>query len=369
MPSGVTRTRTDVDNREHRHMSAKTKEKAIEDLTVSHVRQIDLFEIVETPGSDRSLSNTIELYDALPKYNWAQKREHTSMDEAEFTRVCTVRKVEYRIVVKPAILNKRGKNVLVYPGNREEVVEDALRKFAVAGQGQMLNNDAGVTFSLSQLKAELQSMGHTYDLNEIKEAIMVCRGATLEVYGDSGQTLISSAFFPVVGLTNRRGYLENSDARCYVAFNPLVTKSILSLTFRQFDYRLAMTINSPLARYMYKRMSHYWIQASAANPYTPSLVSFLTQSPRGLSEDMYTNTRAMTNALKALIKAKVISEYTEQIVKDGRKIVDVRYHILPHEEFIKMVKAANYRAKEIQQQAEVATITSTLKRPRALTSS
>lgn len=325
------------------------KDKDIDALSVSAPRQIDLFEILDD-GPDRSYSNTIELYDALPKYNWSQRREHNDLQEAEIMRTCTLRGKDYRIVIKPAILKKRGKSVLIYPGTREEVVEDALRKFAASGQARMLENDAGVTFTLNQLQRELESMGHGYNIAEIKEAIMVCRGATLECYGDNDETLISSNFFPMIGLTTRKQYLKSpGDALCYVTFHPMVTRSIMDLTFRTYNYKLGMELPSALARFIYKRMSHHWVQASAMHPYTPKLVSFLKQSPRGLSEDMYSNTRAMTNAIKVLQKHKVISEYNEEVIKKGRKIVDVHYVIYPHENFVKAMRKANFRQAEVRE--------------------
>jgi len=327
------------------------KDKDIDSLNVTAPRQIDLFEIMDE-GPNRSYSNTIELYDALPKYNWAQKREHDDLQEAEISRNCTLRGKEYRVVIKPAILKKRGKTVLIFPGTREEVVEDALRKFAASGQAKMLENDAGVTFTLNQLQRELESMGHGFNIAEIKEAIMVCRGATLECYGDNDETLISSNFFPMIGLTTRNQYLKNGDAQCYVTFHPMVTRSILDLTFRTYNYKLGMELPSALARFIYKRMSHHWVQASSSNPYTPKLVSFLKQSPRGLSEDMYSNTRAMTNALKVLQKHQVISIYNEEVIKKGRKIVDVHYVIYPHDDFIKAMRKANFRQTEIREISE-----------------
>lgn len=346
----------------------RSKDKTINNLTVSTPRQIDLFEIFDNQTADNRYSNTIELYDALPKYNWSAKREFHDLQEAEITRTANLRGRDYKIVIKPAILNKRGKSVLIYPGTREEVVEDALRKFAVSGQGQMLEDNAGVTFTINQLRIELKSMGHTYDHAEIKEAIMVCRGATIECYGDNDQTLISSNFFPMIGLTTRQKYLNSQDdTRCYVMFNPMVTKSIMDLSFRQYDYKLGMEIPSPLARFIYKRMSHYWTQASTILPYTPSLMSFLRQSPRQLSDDMYSNTRAMTNALKVLIKHKVISHYEEEVVRKVRKVLDVRYKIYPHEDFVKMVKAANFHANRVKEQAAISELKTELKKKRTST--
>lgn len=321
--------------------------------------QMSLFEIIESPNAQRRYSNTIELYDALPKYRWEQQREF-SLDQAEMVRHCTIRGIDYKVVVKPAILRRGNRNVLIYPGQREEIIEDALRKLAVAGHGQMMENNAGVTFTLYQLHQELKNSGHGFDINDIKEAIMVCRGATLECYGDNGESVISSSFFTTIGLTNKAEWLkQGTDARCFVMFNPLVTKSILELTFRPFNYSVGMSLNSPLARFIYKRMSHYWTQASEADPYTPSLVSFLGQSPRGLSTRMSENIRAMKNALDLLIKQEVVRDYEANQVKVGRSIVDVRYVIWPHDRFVKDAMAANKAKRNIQMQSLKASIKKT----------
>lgn len=318
-------------------------DKDLESFKLSRPLQIELFEIIEAPGREKPYSNTIELYDALPKYNWSAKREYDDLSNAVIKRRCTIRGQSFTVKIRPAIIDKDGStSVLIYPGQREELVEDALRKLAVEGKGQMLDGKAGVLFTLYELQKELEEMGHGFNLNEIKEAIFVCRGSLLECISDDGQTSISSTFFPMVGLTTRGQFMEKGgDARCYVQFHPMVNESILKLTFRQYNYRLAMDIRSPLARYIYKRMAHYWTQASTNSPYTPSLVSFLSQSPRELSPTMYQNTRAMRNALDVLIKQEVISGYDAEEVKDGRRIVDVRYVIRPHAEFVKQTKAAN----------------------------
>lgn len=307
------------------------------------VTQIKLFEFLEPQGNKRDYSNTIELYDALPKYVWDRGREMDDLSNAVVTRQCTVRGQQFTVTVKPAIIERDdGRVVLIYAGQREEIVEDALRKLATDGGGRMIDGTVGVTFTLYELRQELARMGHSYKLSEIKEAIEVCRGATLTCSSGDGETVISSSFFPMIGLTTRREYLKHgSDARCYVQFHALVNESVMRLSFRQYNYRIGMEIRSPLARYIYKRMSHYWTQASPKLPYTPSLVTFLRQSPRDLSPRMSENIRAMKQALDVLVEQEVICEYVAEPVKEGRKVIDVRYTILPHPTFVSEMRAAN----------------------------
>lgn len=328
--------------------SQSNKDRDIELLDVnSESQQMSLFEIIMPFGSRNELSNTIDIYDALPKYVIKQSREFDDLSKALVVRKCVIRGNSYTVKLKPAMIEKDGNTVLIFAGQREELVEDALRKLAISGRGHLIENKAGVLFTMYELREELAATGHSYSLDEIKESIMVCRGATLECYSDNGDSFISSSFFPMIGITTRQQYLENpGDAKCYVQFNPMVTDSILNLTYRQYNYQIGMQIKSALARYIYKRMSHYWTQASLDAPYTPSLVSFLSQSSRELSPNMSSNVRAMKNALTALINQNVVSHYEENVIKEGKKFIDVRYKIFPSESFVKQIKAANHQAKQ-----------------------
>ena len=51
-------------------MTRKAKDKAVEKLLMRKLSADESFEIIESPGKESEYSNTIELYDALPKYVW-----------------------------------------------------------------------------------------------------------------------------------------------------------------------------------------------------------------------------------------------------------------------------------------------------------
>ncbi len=75
---------------------------------------MSLFEIIESPAKKDDYSNTIEIYDALPKYIWDQKREHEDLSNAVVTRQCTIRGQHFTVKVKPAIIEKDdGRTVLI----------------------------------------------------------------------------------------------------------------------------------------------------------------------------------------------------------------------------------------------------------------
>lgn len=321
-----------------------------EDISLARDEQLDLFAILDPYSRPQDVfSNSIELYDSLPKYVW-EGREIKSVEKATLTRECTIRGKRIIVKIKPAVIERGDKSILIYPGEREELVEDALRKIAVNGQIISVNGKAGVSFTLYELRKELKRTGHTFSLDEIKEALFVCRGAVLECYSDDGSSVINSSYFGLMGLTTEEEFKTGKRTKCFVQFNPLVNDSIMNLTFRKYNYRVAMGIRSPLARFMYKRMAQYWSQASPENPYTPNVVSFLHQSPRGLSSSMYENLRAMRNAIKVLANQNVVlEEYEEEKVLEGKqKIRDVRYKIFPHPDFIRDVISANQEKNSLR---------------------
>ncbi len=332
-----------MSDKDTKEKSSMTTDKRLDESKVSTNRQMQLFSLPTV--IDKNYSNLIDIYDALDKYSYGRgkrgKRVRSIADSIRNT-VTYLNKRKILATVRAAnITDKKGNPVLVFPGEREERVEEALRKLAVEGRGVFIDGSAGVTFTLYGLQKELKSRGHTYSIDELKEAILINRRATLEVSTEDGSALVDSGFFEAVGLVTKKEYQKDAKAHCYVRFNPLVTESIVRLTYRRYDYARSMKITSPLALYLFKRMSLYFTQAGINTPYTPNLVSFLSQSPRGLSVRMGDNVRAMTNALEALIKQKVVATYEFERVKESRKIIDIRYKIYPHEQFVQQQCSGN----------------------------
>lgn len=310
--------------------------------------QMDMFSVLDLPTNQQpDYSNVVDIYDAIPKYVWGKTREHEDLKSASIVRNFKIRNRNFIVKLKPAIIEKGDKTVLIYAGQREELVEDALRKIAVNGGGVCVKEKAGVSFTLYELMKELERMGHTFSLDEIKEALFVCRGAIMECYSEDGESVINSSLFGLLGLTTRKDIVKKGRAaKCYVQFNPLVNQSIMDLTFRQYNYHTGMKIRSPLARFFYKRMAQYWTHASKKDPYTPKLTTFLGQTPRGLTNKMGEDLRAMRNALDALKKHNVISHYEEEKeLKGKQKVINAQYKIFPHPEFVNQVISANQRNK------------------------
>lgn len=314
--------------------------------------QLRLFELLDPSDSD--YSNTVELYDALPKYVWSISDLETRKNRV-INRTFKSRGVTYSLKIKPAVVErKKGdevESVMLYPGSREEIIEEVLRKLAVQGNiGVADNGDVnslGVYFTVNQLRRELARTNHTYSAREVLEALDVMSSSLLEVSTGKGSdkdayrgNLLSS-----LALRTRKDYLEDGSAKCFATFHPLVQHAIRTQQFRMYDYSTSMKIRSDLGRYMFKRMSHYWVQASPDHPYQFKLISFLESSPRGLSPLMKDNMRAIRQALTALAEQDVIlPTWSETMIKnpqDRRKTDDVAYEVFPTEAFRKQTMRAN----------------------------
>ena len=164
--------------------------------------QLSLFSGWHSKNPD--YSRTLDFFDALPKFSLTHTR---AFKRASILRFDDVQISGHRVAVSiaPAIIAARGskqsKNLaseedakLIFPGVREELVEMAIRKLAVqqtVSTGLHIGRQTGahiirVMFTLSQLRHELTSAGHSLMLSQIREALEVLSRAILTVEAEHG---------------------------------------------------------------------------------------------------------------------------------------------------------------------------------------
>ena len=331
---------------------AKSKRKKIDDYEQTKPGQLALFEIL-TP-QERDYSNTIELYDFIPKYVWGRVERIQEKFLEPIERDFECRGASYRVRLAPARLkDSDGVSRDYFPGKREELVEDALRKLATEGQGIFLNDEAAVTFTLYQLHHELKRTGHSYSITQIKEALMVCVGTTLQLTDESGSDVLASSIFDTIGLQTREDWEgQGEKTRAFVRFNALVTASIRNKTFRQFNYEVTMGYQNVISRQLHKRMSHHFTQASFAQPYTIMLSTVIRDFGLTAYTKLSHNLRDVEIALKEMVEKEVVYKYELQKVfntERRNKLDDVRLILHPDQKFVGEVIKANSRQKELKQ--------------------
>ena len=251
----------------------------------------------------------------------------------------------FSLKITPArIQDKRGLERDYYPGKREELVEDALRKMACDGKGLFLDDQAAVVFSLNQLQKELKTMGHTYSIKQIKDAILVCQKSNLSLESDDGNTIVSFQIFESVGLRTRKDWKEKGNkTKCFVRFNMLVTRSIKNCTYRQLNYKECMTYKKNLARWLHKRMSHLYSQAAWNNSYSIMLTTIIRDSGMKRYKNLKDNLREIRKVFDEMIQKNVLFRVKEEKRCCGRKIIDVKFTLKPGISFIRDTVRANKR--------------------------
>lgn len=319
--------------------------KRFEDQVVTEPLQLSLFSMFTENRED--FSQTIS-YDMFPTKFYGKPAYIGDRFLENLERTFEMNKKRYKLTIKPArITNKKtGQSRDAYPGKREELVEDALRKMAASGHRAkpvLLDDDFAVIFTRKALFDELKEMGHEYSYWQIDEALEILFESSITMESEDGDNI--AAFHPIqeYGIKGRDG-----DNHTYVKFCSLVTESIQNNAFRLINYKKLMRYSSIIARKLHKRMANRFIYADENKTYNISLSTIFRDF--GLNEEQRVTNKFIDvkEALEELKEAKVISSYEERKIHNQlkkNKIDDYVFEIFPHQEFIDEVIKANKDVK------------------------
>jgi len=149
----------------------------------------------------RVLSNTIELWDAIPKYAVSPRQQNACRDRngrlpvhpQEFEYHPSHRDtpaITCRLKVQPASIEvEPGQFVDFYPSSDEELVEEILKKIfsdQQYGVHSVAGNESWVRFTLYMIQKELKTRRKTRSIDEINS------NSHFEIMAGSGATEISS---------------------------------------------------------------------------------------------------------------------------------------------------------------------------------
>jgi hypothetical protein len=293
-------------------------------------QQLTIFQHLDNP----ELSNTIDLYDGIPYPVFDPKDQQRPFVEREFTH----KKQQYQLTITPAQLKTKDNTIKkVYPGEREELVEQALRKLACEGQIRVYEKQAGVQFTLYQLQQELKAYKHTASIVQIKEALEICRRTAIDLVWEVGGRKSQSFgnLFHDMGLVTKADWnASGKESHAYVVFHPLVTKSIIENSFRQINYVRYMKLKNYLSRWVYRKMSHNFIQADwKSSQYTLSLNTIVQGSGISLYDSIPNTIRRVRRSLDQLAKNDIITDYETTPKKDGRRISGAVFALHPSKSF------------------------------------
>lgn len=260
---------------------------------------------------------------------------------------------EYSIYISPALLaDENGR--AYYPSANESLVEDALRKIATLQNQCFFDDDkdlhCGVTFTLHQLRTELKKQGHCRSYQEAVKSLHILAGADIEIRTKNGKGVSIEKFMSLTGFSSE-ARLDNPDSRWVAYFHPLVHKAMNCVDYRQFNYSEMMHLKSHLARWLYKRLAHYYTNAGLTTPIKLSYVAIWHES--GMLERSRVNNaiQELEQIFEVFQEISVFQsiERIQEIRGARNKIIDIVYEVHPHPNFIKSVKAANKRQSDAKE--------------------
>ena len=291
--------------------------------------------LFENFGQDPNVTNTIDLWDIAPRfvfYTDADAREagkYLRTIERDFMHAGK----HYSLVLKPARIKRDGKEIEEYPGEREQLVEEVIRKLAVERGRLGLDKQENVImrFSLTEVRRELERTKHGFKFDQIKEAIRILRQAEVEILkeeGEGGQqatsVLVSSAF-PQIGFREK----GREDADTFVQFNWLVATALKHLEFRQMNYELIMRLKKPMARWLFKRLYHNVIYPTDAFANPALHVIHATEIHRDCGMSQWSRwrdaLRHIDKAVEVLKAEGVLDSVETEAIHKGRTKEDVIY--------------------------------------------
>lgn len=308
-------------------------------------------------GKPEDLSNTIELWDAIPKYSYRARRQVEHREEGRALAVYEHTfqwqpqpkrhnaPLRCKLTITPARVKDGSGWADVFPSTDEELVEEVLRKIFCDQQYGIHDRAAGksyVRFSLHMIRKELAARRKTRSIAEIQRSLDVLSKAHVTVQVDTAgpkQVLCKGAILPVLLF---RG--EDGDSDLWAAqLHPLITAAVDRLTYRQFNYATLMSLASPLSRWMLKRLCHEYLNAGLMDPYRTLLTTIARDSGMLTHSRMSGKIATLERALEELVARGVLLTFKAIKRMDGNAIDDVEYVLTPSSHFVSETKAANAR--------------------------
>ncbi|ARM86327.1 hypothetical protein [Marinobacter salarius] len=318
--------------------------------------QLNLDLLTDRDRNREGLSGIL-IYDLAPKWQNYQRILDVTSD-AEFTRHFTVLGHPFSVRVKAARIRRKSddEDKLIFPGDREQVVEDTLRWMSTHGYGKLLGSNIGTPFTIGFLRSLLKKAKHTMSYADITEALLVLHYSNLQIRDEISGHEWSGTFLPTY---QSNGSEIDSEGEVYqkhwlVTFHELVNKAMLSTETRMVYWHTLMAMTNNLAKYIYRRISLIYLQASSSDPYTISLSEIMSGFGKPLEDGKPIGNamRDMDRALKVLGKLDVIDyervEVRKKKKKGERMASDAVFTFFPGKMFIDQAIIANQATLELE---------------------
>lgn len=272
---------------------------------------------------------------------------------------------EIRVNVQPVLLeiNYRGVNCFkdFWPGTFEEIVEEIIKRLAVEQAGHpKINTKNGnleliVEFTIYEIMKILEKdYGRKANYTEVKNSIKLLRDTTYELENvpttERGKTrTVTYRVFQNVIFTNKS---DSRKTKCHVVLHDDVTKAILEGKVRLLNYKTVMSLESPLSRWIYRRlaMNYTYAKKFAGQPFNILMSTIYKESGVPLYSQTSKNINRLKKAIQELKEKNVIHACIETYIDDGKRkntVVDMKLDITGTIQFASEMINFNKRSSEV----------------------
>jgi hypothetical protein len=335
----------------------KDSNKSYNEYKKSHPEQLDLFSFSNVfEDKKEKYSGTVELYDLVPKYFYddVEKSRKDGKYLDILSRNFIYRKQNMQLNMTPArLLQKNGSTKDFFPSQREEIIEDVLRKLATdSNRNEFLDDRLSVRFTLYELWKELKTVKHTFSYDEIRESLEILSKTNIEIVTKDNKITFSSNMFETFGRVNENEESEtnneledyNRKITYFVRFNSLVSESIKNKTWRIINYDQCMAYRKVISRWLHKRISHMFLCNKIELPYNILLSTIIRDSGMTEYKQLRDSVIQVQKCLDEMISVGSIFKYeVEKIFSQEKtnKIEDVKFLIYISKSFYEDMRLGN----------------------------
>ncbi|MBY3433203.1 hypothetical protein HFN89_03270 [Rhizobium laguerreae] len=320
----------------------------------NHVLQLSLF---ETP--DNRQSNYTALFDLAPRYlpRTERKKETAFLDGVY--REFTFDGEQYALSITPARIRDpiTGVEKDKLPGEREQLVEDVIRKLASESLQLGQQDEVITNFTVHAIYLELKKHRHTFNKAEIKEALQVLHRSVIEITkvtkkGERKQkAIVSASVFPALYMRD----VDDPTSKAQVQLNPFLAQAIKSLAFEQVDYEWMMQIKGQMTRWLFKSVSLMF----AGTPNMPEVMEIKASDIAKNHGTEWSRWRdALAHVQRSVTQLKDVNVCDDILSKDvmeGSKKTDVIYTLRFSQKFLRDRRMAKAKHDFVTKKAEAAT--------------
>ena len=193
-------------------------------------------------------------------------------------------------------------------------------------------------------------MWKTYSYEQIKDAISILAGLRYELLGEISKEYDINSYFSPIDLTVRNDRKNPLHSELYISFNKLISKRILALDWRTFNYEQFMKVKTSFWRTLFLRLTTRFTQADPNKGYHFLLSTLIKEW--ALQEDLITtNIKKIDEAIEdcsyIIADAKVEKQYWVNPQTNRQVLIDYKVTIYPTANFQTEQYRSNVHHKNI----------------------